>query len=139
MAPNSGAQDLVQVILPTGQLHASFLHSSASLADLILAILREDGDSIVKEVCGKVLDGQEKVSQRWGIQRCLKSKPNRDWTDAELEALQGDGALPSLGKGMELMGAGNRSNLTRYDCGASSQRSRLASSTCTTSSFEPTV
>lgn len=98
MAPSSGAQDLVQVVLPTGHLHASFLHSSASLADLVLAVLREDGDSVIKEVCGKVLDGQEKNLDRWGIQRCLNSKPNRDWADAELEALE-DGASSSFWAG----------------------------------------
>lgn len=90
----STASELVQVSLPNGSLQATFLPLSSSLNDLILAVLREDGDQVLRDVCGIKLDGFERSIERWGIQKCIRSKPNRIWSEEELVALStNDGEL----------------------------------------------
>lgn len=83
----STASELVQVSLPNGSLQATFLPLSSSLNDLILAVLREDGDQVLRDVCGTRLDGSERAIERWRIQKSIKSEPNRIWSEKELVAL----------------------------------------------------
>ncbi|GAA5950997.1 hypothetical protein JCM3765_004650 [Sporobolomyces pararoseus] len=84
------SKQLVQVCLPgpASSVHATFISLSASVTQLIEQLLLEDGPQIRRALCGKghTAEGAADIDQ-WRIQRVLKTTPNKDWTDQELDEL----------------------------------------------------
>lgn len=81
-------QDIVQVVLPGGQIKAIFIEEGSNISDLVDEVLKEDGEDIRKRVVVNFGDPHSLDPGRWAIQRVLTSGPSRSWTDEELENLE---------------------------------------------------
>lgn len=84
---NSTGSELIQVSTSTGTILSTFIPLNNTLHDLIAKLLKEEGDDLIKTICGRNLDGGERNLERWSLQRARKSQPNRVWKEEELEAL----------------------------------------------------
>jgi hypothetical protein len=83
-------RDLVQVLLPSRALRASFIGTDATVRELIATLLAEDGPDIVRDVVhfqDFEPNGTECNPSLWAIQRVILSDPNRSWSDEELDGL----------------------------------------------------
>lgn len=81
------ASELIQISLPNHSIQSTFIPIHSTLNDLIVQILKEDGKDFIQSICGNDINGNELSRDKWGIQRCLKSQPNKVWKLEELEEL----------------------------------------------------
>lgn len=95
LAPPMPESSLIQVSLPgpaspTTRLLATFIDPlQVTVEQLVAQLLREEGDSIRRAVCGpdQAAAGDFDASQ-WAIQRCITSPSGVERTELELDELE---------------------------------------------------